>query len=82
MISDSGKELIKVSNGKLIDQAYLKDVSKLENTTYLSETYFDDTRQDQNDIFVSSLVSWYISRQEQLDLDKDFDGVIVLIKEL
>ena len=82
LIDVSGKEQIKIVNDKLVDRAYLKDVSKPENTKYLSETYFEDTRNSSNDIFVSKLVSWYISRKEQLDYNKSFDGIIRFNKKL
>ncbi len=82
LIDASGNELIKIVNNKLVDQHFLKNVSKPENTTYLSETYFNDTRNSKSDIFVSRLVSWYVSRQEQLDQGKSFDGVIRFNKKL
>ena len=82
LIDASGKEQIKIVNNKVIERDYLKDVNKPENTTYLSETYFNDTRNSTNDIFVSKLVSWYISRKEQLDFKKSFDGVIRFNKKL
>ncbi len=82
LIDASGKELIKVVDNKVVDEHFLTDVSKPENTRYLSETYFKDTRSSAADVYVSRLVSWYVSRQEQLDYGKTFDGVIRFNKKI
>lgn len=81
-IDKSGQEQIKVINDKLVNKTQLKNVSDPKNTTYLSELYFEKTKEGQSDIFVSHLVSWYVSRQEQLDQGKTFDGVIRFCKKL
>ena len=82
LIDRNGKEIIKVVNNELVPAYLLKNVSDPKNTTYLSETYFEDTRESKGDVFISHLSSWYISRQEQLEQGKIIDGVIRFNKKL
>lgn len=82
LIDKSGRELIKIINNELVPSYMLKSVSDPKNTTYLSETYFEDTKNSSDDIFISHLASWYVSRQEQLEQGKIIDGVIRFNKKL
>ena len=82
LIDKSGKELIKIVDNTLVPNYLLKNVSNPKNTTYLSETYFEDTRNSEKDILVSHLASWYVSRFEQLEEGKTIDGVIRFTKKL
>lgn len=82
LIDKTGKELIKISDNRLVPDYLLKNVSDPENTTYLTETYFEDTRKNESDIFISHLTSWYVSRFEQLEQGKTIDGVIRFAKKL
>ena len=78
LIDRNGMETIKIIDNKIVPSNLLKNVSNPYNTTYLSETYFKDTRDGDTDIFISHLANWYVSRQEQLEHGKTLDGIIRL----
>lgn len=82
LVDKSGKELIKIEDNQIALREDLKDVSNPVNTKYFSETYFNDTKNSSDDVYVSHLASWYVSRQEQLDQGKKLDGVIRFNKKL
>jgi transcriptional regulator with PAS, ATPase and Fis domain len=82
LIDESGQELIKIENDQLVPRDQLKNVSNPKNTRYSCETYFYDTKKSSSGIYVSRLASWYVSRQEQLNHEKKFDGVIRFSKKL
>ncbi|MCX7822156.1 MAG: ATP-binding protein [Syntrophobacterales bacterium] len=63
----SGKELIKIVDGEPVPQNLLRDVSKPENTTYKSETYFNEVMKlPKGKIYVSHVTGWFVSLEEQL----------------
>lgn len=80
-IDQSGREMIKVVNDKIIPPEQLTNVSLPANTTYLSETYFNDIKTSDYEIFVTHLTGWYVSRPEQLQQSKIYDGVIRFCKK-
>lgn len=82
LIDQNGNEKIKISQNEIVPDYLLKNVRDKNNTTYLSETYFDDAKNFAGDIYVTHLTSWYISRYEQLVQKKSFDGVIRFCKKL
>ena len=82
LIDRNGQEIIKIIDNKLVPQKLLKNISYPENTTYLSETYFDDTKKSASDIFISHLSSWYISQHEQLEQGKTLNGLFRFCKKL
>jgi transcriptional regulator with PAS, ATPase and Fis domain len=82
LIDESGNEKIKIINGEIIPNYLLKNVIDKKNTKYLSETYFEDTKRQSGDIYVSHLTSWYISRYEQLEKNKQLDGVVRFCKKI
>ena len=87
-IDAGGNEVIKIMHNKI--SRNLRNVRIPKNTTYLNETYFDETAQLENgDIFVSHLTGFYVSKKEQLkntnEIEfavegKKYDGVIRFAK--
>lgn len=85
-VDENGQEKVKIMNGKILRSELLKNVKNPRNTTYLNESYFDDTRKlKENEIYVSHLAGFYVSKVEQLgkasspeeSVDgKKYDGVI------
>ncbi|MCH8905106.1 MAG: sigma 54-interacting transcriptional regulator [Bacteroidetes bacterium] len=80
-IDHRGQEVIKIVNNEIISKEQLKNVSFPENTTYKSETYFKDAKSSSSDICVTHLAGWYVSRLEQLEQGKTYNGVIRLCKK-
>lgn len=74
-IDPSGKERLRLVDGRPVTR--LRDVSKPENTTYKSETYFKVAREMPPDvIYMSSLTGWHVSKAEQLaGADRPEDAV-------
>lgn len=72
-IDAQGRERLRLLHGQ---RANLRDVSNPANTTYLRETYFQQTRTlEQGDIYISPLMGWHISREEQL-AGRNYEGVV------
>ncbi len=64
-IDVTGQELIRIIDGR--PSALLRDVSDPAQTTYKTESYFQNAiRLSPGDIWVSHLQGWYVSRDEQL----------------
>jgi len=82
LIDEFGNERIKIIKDEIVPGYLLKNVADKKNTKYLSETYFEDTKIQSGDIFVSHLTSWYISRYEQLEKNKQLDGVVRFCKKI
>jgi transcriptional regulator with PAS, ATPase and Fis domain len=82
LIDENGNERIKIINDEIAPAYLLKNVNEKKNTRYLSETYFQDTKQQTGNIYVTHLTSWYISRHEQLEQNKTLDGVIRFCKKI
>ncbi len=82
LIDKYGNEKIKIVEGAIIKEPQLKNVSLPGNTTYLSETYFIDTQNSADSIYVTHLTGWYISRQEQLEKGKAFEGIVRFCKKI
>ncbi|MBN2804133.1 MAG: HAMP domain-containing protein [Deltaproteobacteria bacterium] len=62
-VDATGVEQVKIVDGKR--QETLRDISKIENTTFLNETIFEQTKAlSKDDIYVSRLNTWYISQDE------------------
>lgn len=85
-INTSGVELIRVVDDEIVPKDALRDVSKPENTTYKSETYFSEVMKlPPGKIYVSHVTGWFVSLEEQLrgapDVEtavegKKYEGVI------
>ncbi len=85
-IDETGQEKIKVKNGKVLPSELLKNVRNPRNTTYLIETYFNETKKlKDNEIYVSHLAGFHVSKRDQLGKasspeasveGKKYDGVI------
>ena len=80
-ISANGRELIKIVDNRIVPQKGLLKVSIATHTTYKSETYFHDTRASASPIHVSKLTGWYVSQREQVELGKQYSGVIRFCKK-
>ncbi|OGU56863.1 MAG: hypothetical protein A2V66_14705 [Ignavibacteria bacterium RBG_13_36_8] len=75
-VDRNGNEIIKISNNKIIPRQFLKNISNPINTTFKLETYFFNTKESPSDIFVTHLTGWYVSRSEQLEQEKTYNGLI------
>ncbi len=76
-VNSFGKEIIKVSNNKIVGNKRLKNVSILKNTTYKCEPYFNKTKKlKPNQIYVSHLTGFYVSKNEQLGNSKTIDDAV------
>ncbi len=64
-VGADGVERLRIVGGAVAED--LRDVSNPQNTTYLTETYFNAARQlPQGRIYVSHVTGWHVSKQEQL----------------
>lgn len=64
-ISPEGIERLRIVDGAVSTD--LRDVSRPENTTYLTESYFNAVRElAQGRIYVSHVTGWHINKDEQL----------------
>ncbi len=85
-VAPNGKELIKVTNNKLVPKNRLKNVKFPKNTTYKSEKYFERTiKLSPGEIYVSHLNGFFVKPEEEfaslkdkklLKIKKYYDGVI------
>ncbi|MCH9030038.1 MAG: cache domain-containing protein, partial [Bacteroidetes bacterium] len=81
-INRHGQEVIKIVGNRIIPTEQLKNVSIPKNTTYKSETYFQDSKLSNSDIYVTHLTGWYVSRPEQLEHGKSYNGIFRFCKKL
>lgn len=66
-INNDGKIILEVSDGKIQPNKVGLDVSNPRNTRYKSEEYFNKTiNLGKNEIYVSHLNGFYVSKKEQL----------------
>ena len=64
-IDARGNEALRLVEGQV--SPVLRDVSRPENTTYLTETYFDEARRlPAGEVYVSRLTGWHVNKEEQL----------------
>lgn len=64
-IDANGMEQIRIVRGELSQE--LRDVSVPENTTYLTEDYYQQAKNlSAGEIFASHLTGWHVSKQQQL----------------
>jgi len=64
-VGPDGMERLRIVGDRLV--ADLRDVSEPENTTYLSENYFQIVRNIPADVvYMSPLTGWHVSKDEQL----------------
>lgn len=82
LIDSTGKELIKVVDGKIVQKSKLTNVSNPANTTYKCEDYFTETRKlKKGEVYISHVTGWYVSRPD-FEKGKRFRGVIRLATPL
>jgi transcriptional regulator with PAS, ATPase and Fis domain len=77
-----GKERVRIADGEIVPAVRLRNVSNPRSTTFRSETYFTDTINSPTGIHVTHLTGWYVSRPEQLNQGKSYDGVIRFCKKM
>jgi hypothetical protein len=76
LIDDAGNEVIKITDGEIVPEDKLLDVSKPENTTYKSESYFSETKKlNKGEVYISHVAGWYVNRAE-FEKGKRFEGII------
>ena len=75
-IDPQGQELVKIQDDRPLPAECLKNVSDPANTTFKSERYFEQTLTSPEDIYVSHLTGWYVSRTEQMQKNTSYEGVI------
>jgi GAF domain-containing protein/HAMP domain-containing protein len=64
-VDATGQEAINISDGRAVPAGELRDVSDPANTTYKSETYFDEARQlPPGEIYISHVTGFYVSADE------------------
>jgi signal transduction histidine kinase len=64
-IGPDGRERLRIADGQVVQS--LRDVSDPAQTTYLTESYFQQARElPPGQIFVSHVTGWHINREEQL----------------
>jgi signal transduction histidine kinase len=83
-ISPDGTERLRIVDSEVA--AELRDVSKPANTTFLTETYFEDTLdRPPGQLHVSRVTGWHVSKAEQLQgaenpeeavVGQQYDGVV------
>lgn len=77
-VDATGQEIINVVHGQLATPSDLRDVSIPANTTYRSETYFDQARNlSPGEIYVGHVIGFYIDRAE-FEEGERFEGVLRL----
>jgi len=76
LIDKTGKELIKIADGKAVSANKLSNISIPANTTYKSENYFAKTQVlNKGDVYVSPVTGWYITKDD-FDKGARFSGII------
>jgi HAMP domain-containing protein len=66
-IDATGQEQIRLVNGEIIPPDQLRNVADPANTTYKTETYFNDTKDLRpGEIFVSNVTAWNLTRDQQM----------------
>ena len=65
-ITPDGKEQLRIVKGQVMPDALFRDVSKPENTTYLTEDYFSQTiNLKEGEIWVTPVTAWHTSNDRQ-----------------
>jgi len=65
-INRSGQETIRILDGEVVADNLLRNVLDPENTTYLTETYFEQTiNLPKGDVYVSPVMAWYVNVDKQ-----------------
>jgi PAS domain S-box-containing protein len=77
-IDNLGNQKIKILDGKLIPDLQKSNIKNPKNTTYLSENYFEYSKDvKEGEVFVSHLNGFFVSREEfLLDPNIQYNGVI------
>lgn len=74
-IDATGMERLRIADGAISEE--LRDVSDPSNTTYLTETYFNATKDlPAGQIYVSHLTGWHVNKRAQLAGASDPEGAI------
>ncbi|MEA3222756.1 MAG: cache domain-containing protein [Thermodesulfobacteriota bacterium] len=82
LIDKTGKEIIKIADGRVEPKAKLVNVRDPENTTYKSEDYFSKAKNlNKGEVYISRVTGWYVNKA---DFEKGgrFKGIIRLATPL
>jgi hypothetical protein len=72
----TGKELIRIVEGKAVPESKRTDVSKPANTTYRTEDYFARAGGlKRGEVYVSHVTGWYVNRAD-FEKGQRFSGII------
>ena len=75
LIDRSGQQRFVIHNGRILQPAELRDVSKPANTRFKSETYFSETAKlKKGEIHVSHLTGFHVGKKEQLGSAPDSES--------
>lgn len=76
-VDRDGMEQVRIVADEIIAAHELRDVSRPENTTYRSERYFANVMKlKPGEIYVSHVVGWYVTREEQLQGARDVEEAV------
>jgi hypothetical protein len=65
-IDATGQETIRIVDGALVGEDELRDVSDPANTTYHTETYFEQAKSlPRGGVYVSPVMAWYVATDAQ-----------------
>ncbi|MBN1541746.1 sigma 54-interacting transcriptional regulator [candidate division KSB1 bacterium] len=76
-----GQEIIKIADNRIVSSEQLRNISDPSNTTFKSENYFEKTKINPSEIYVSHLTGWCISRREQIEQGRLYTGVFRFCKK-
>ena len=71
-IDATGQEQLRLLNGEIVPASDLRNVADPANTTFKSETYFNDTKHLRpGQVYVSNVTAWNLTREQQLGTAAD-----------
>lgn len=66
-IDATGQEQLRLLDGRMVPTSELRNVADPANTTFKSETYFNDTKNlERGEVYVSNVTAWNLTREQQL----------------
>lgn len=76
-IDATGQEQLRLLNGELVPESDLRNVADPANTTYKTETYFNDTKDLRvGGVYVSNVTAWNLTREQQLGTaENSYDAI-------
>ncbi|MCA9979856.1 MAG: HAMP domain-containing protein, partial [Anaerolineales bacterium] len=76
-IDATGQEQLRLLNGEWVPDSDLRNVADPANTTYKTETYFNDTKDLRaGGVYVSNVTAWNLTREQQLGTaENSYDAI-------